>query len=152
VINDLFQEIFLFITQDNYRKLRSFSARNGCKFSSWLHQVVVHRVLDFTRSHKPLVSLDAQNEEGDSLLETIKDERALANDLAIEQEKLRELADCINLLNNEDKYFLRLYLGRDLSPQELMVALRASRGAVDMRKARILGRLRDCFASKGYPC
>ncbi|MCX5697992.1 MAG: sigma-70 family RNA polymerase sigma factor [Candidatus Omnitrophica bacterium] len=150
IIDDLFQGIFLILTQDNCRKLKSFKAKNGCRLSSWLHQVAVNHVLDFVRSSKSVLSLDSQDEEGNSLSDTIKDTSASAKELILDKERLNDLADCINLLGNEDKYFLGLYLEQGFSLEELKFAMEVSRGAVDMRKSRILSRLRDCFTSKGY--
>jgi DNA-directed RNA polymerase specialized sigma subunit len=52
-------------------------------------------------------------------------------------------------LNNNDKYFLELYLNRGLKLEEIKKVLRISRGAVDMRKAGIMSALRDCFKRQG---
>jgi DNA-directed RNA polymerase specialized sigma24 family protein len=43
-----------------------------------------------------------------------------------------------------------LLINRGLKPEELKEHLRLSRGAIDMRKSRIIERLRDCFRSKGF--
>ncbi|MCX5714261.1 MAG: sigma-70 family RNA polymerase sigma factor [Candidatus Omnitrophica bacterium] len=150
-IDDLFQEIFLILAQDNFRKLATYKAKNGCRLSSWLRQVTVNHVLDFTRRQKPLLSLDAPNEEGGSLSDTIKHDGPPAKEQLLDKEKLQNLSECIEILSDEDKYFLRLHIDQGFSLEELKVAMRISRGAVDMRKSRILNRLRDCFSSKGYP-
>ena len=60
------------------------------------------------------------------------------------------LEDCISRLDSDDRYFLELYLNRGFSLEELKGILRAARGAVDMRKSRIIERLRDCFRRKGF--
>ena len=69
---------------------------------------------------------------------------------SISREKINQLKDCIKGLNADDKYFLELHLNRGLSLAELKGVLRISRGAIDMRKSRIIGRLRECFKSKGF--
>ena len=53
-------------------------------------------------------------------------------------------------MNSDDKYFLELYINRGLGLDKLKAILRASRPAIDMRKARLIERLRECFKSKGF--
>lgn len=148
-IADLFQEIFLSLTQDNFKRLRSFKAKNGCSLASWLRQVTINRTIDYLRRLQPALSLDEENEEGFSLKDTLVDGSIGAVDAVSRKEKLAHLTDCIKRLGNDDKYFLELHLNRGLSLQELKLHFRASRGAIDMRKKRIVERLRECFKGKG---
>jgi len=149
-INDLFQEIILSLVKDNFKKLSSFKARNGCSLASWLRQVTVNFTIDYLRRLKPSISIDEENDEGLSLAEILSYDSPSVADSLSQDEKLAHLKDCIDELDNDDKYFLELHINRGLSLQELKEHFKISRGAIDMRKSRIIGRLRDCFKSKGF--
>ena len=149
-IGDLFQEIFLSLVQDNFKKLRSFKAKNGCSLASWLRQVVINYTIDYLRKSKPGISLDEETDEGTSLKDILADEATPITDILTQEERLTHLKDCIQRLNIDDRYFLDLYIKRGPGLEKLKEILKLSRGALDMRKSRIIERLRDCFRSKGF--
>lgn len=148
-VEDLFQEIFLSLTQDNFKRLRSFKGKNGCSLASWLRQVTINRTIDYIRRLKPAVSIDEENDDGFSLKDTLVDNSADAVDIAGKSETMAHLVDCIERLNKDDKYFLELHVNRGINLEKLKLHFRVSRGAVDMRKSRIIERLKECFKNKG---
>ena len=149
-IEDLYQEIFLQLRLDNFKKLRSFKALNGCSLASWLRQVVINFTLSYLRKSRALVSLDAESEEGLALKDIIPDHNPLSQDTLISEEKLSQLKDCIGALADSDRYFLELHLNQSMELEEGREVLGISRSAVDMRKSRIIERLKDCFKGKGF--
>jgi len=149
-INDLFQEIILSLVKDNFKKLSSFKARNGCSLASWLRQVTVNFTIDYTRRLKPTVSIDAENDAGLSLADSLSSNSASAKDTLSQEERFRQLEDCIDGLGSDDRYFLELHINRDLSLEDLRGYFKISRPAIDMRKSRIIERLRECFRNKGF--
>jgi RNA polymerase sigma factor (sigma-70 family) len=149
-IKDIFQEIFVSLSKDNFRKLKSFKARNGCSLASWLRQVAVNAAIDYARKSRYVISIDEENEDGLSLKEVLASHADSASDQLAAKEKLGQLKDCIKAMDIEDKYFLELHINQKLSLESLRGLLKISRGAVDMRKARIINRLRECFRSKGF--
>jgi RNA polymerase sigma factor (sigma-70 family) len=149
-VNDLFQEIFLSLAKDNFKKLSSFQARNGCSLASWLRQVTVNFTIDYIRKLKPLVSIDEETDAGFSLAEILASNSPSVTDVLSEEERLRQLKDCIDKLALDDKYFLELHIHRGLGIAELKARFKISRPALDMRKSRIIERLRDCFKRKGF--
>lgn len=148
-VDDLFQEIFLSLAQDNFRRLKSFKGKNGCSLDSWLRQVTINRTIDYIRKFKPTVSLEEVNEDGFSLKDTLADQSADAVDIAGKSEITSHLVDCIEKLDKDDRYFLELHINRGVSLEKLKLHFRVSRGAVDMRKSRIVERLKECFKVKG---
>ena len=72
-INDIFQEIFLSLIKDNFKKLKSFKAKNGCSLATWLRQVTVNLTIDHMRRFHPAISLDEENEEGSNLKDILRD-------------------------------------------------------------------------------
>jgi len=149
-VDDIFQEIFVLLCADNFRKLKSFKAKNGCSLASWLRQVVVNHTIDYLRKLKPVVSLDEENTDELSLKDILADASAPATETLLREEKISQLKDCIKDLDTDDKYFLELHLYRSLLLEEIKDILKVSRGAVDMRKSRIVERLRECFQRKGF--
>jgi len=149
-INDLFQEIFLSLVKDNFKKLRSFKAKEGCSLASWLRQITVNFIIDYIRKLRPTLSIDEENDEDLSLKEILVDSSPSITDTLSHKERLLNLKECIEALGKEDKYFLELHINRGLSLGELKDHFRISRGAVDMRNSRLIERLRDCFRNKGF--
>lgn len=148
-IDDLFQDIFLSLSKDNYRKLRGFQGKNGCSLASWLRQVTVNRTIDFLRALRPALSIDQEDEEGNALKDILVDSSGPAPDGLSYKEKLSNLEECIAGLGRDDKLFLELHLKRGVSLEKMKECLRISRGAVDMRKSRIIERLKECFKAQG---
>ncbi|MFH1127934.1 MAG: sigma-70 family RNA polymerase sigma factor [Candidatus Omnitrophota bacterium] len=148
--DDIFQEIFVLLRKDNFRKLRSFKAKNECSLASWLRQVTINYTIDYVRNLKPAISLEEDSGDEHCLKDRIADGLPLPSDYFFNKEKLKHLTDCIKKMSNDDKYFLELFINRGLSLEKIKGVLRVSRPAVDMRKARIIDRLKECFKSKGF--
>jgi RNA polymerase sigma factor (sigma-70 family) len=148
-IKDIFQEVYVLLSKENFGKLKTFKARNGCSLASWLRQVTVNYAIDYLKKHRQIVSLDEENEEGLSLKNILVDNSFSARDTAASGEKLARLRECIEALGIDDKYFIEFHIGQDLSLEEMKGLFKVSRGAIDMRKARIVERLRECFKLKG---
>jgi RNA polymerase sigma factor (sigma-70 family) len=148
--NDIFQEIFCSLIKDDFKKLRTFKARNGCSLATWLRQVTINFTIDYTRKIRPTVSIDEENDDKLSLKELLADYSATVPETLSQEERIKGLKECIEKLGNDDKYFLELHINRGLRLEELRAHFKLSRGAIDMQKARIINRLRDCFKSKGF--
>lgn len=149
-ISDLFQEVFLSLTKDNFRKLRSFQARNGCSLGSWLRHITVNLSIDYLRRVKIDVSLDEEHREGEDIKNILIFDGHSGAEVLSDKEKVLHLTQCIDKLNQDDKYLLELHFNQGLGSDELGDYLTISRQAVDMRKSRVMERLRDCFRDKGY--
>jgi RNA polymerase sigma factor (sigma-70 family) len=149
-INDLFQGIFLALVKDNFKKLRSFKARNGCSLATWLRQVTVHYTIDYLRRLRPGISIEQENDENPSLKDTLADDAVSAKDMLADEEKIESLKECIGKLDIDEQYFLELHINQGLSLEDMKDLLGISRGAADMRKSRIIDKLKECFKRKGF--
>ncbi|MFA5005670.1 MAG: sigma-70 family RNA polymerase sigma factor [Candidatus Omnitrophota bacterium] len=150
-VSDIYQDIFRLLIKDDYKKLSSFKAKNGCSLASWLRQVTINSTLDYLRKVKnPPVSIDDDSDGSLALKDRLQDAAVSVPELLNNQEKLLTLKDCIGLLDTDEQYFLELFLNQGLKLEELRFHLKLNRGAVDMRKARIFKKLEDCFKSKGF--
>ena len=146
----LFHDILVALSDDNGKKLRSYRGKNGCSLASWLKQVTLHHVIDHLRRSVATVSLDVEDGGGSTLKDILADTAGLQDAAAEEQEKLMYLKECVAALCREDKYFLELHVNQEVSLEGVCRHLRISRAAADMRKSRIMQRLRRCFQRKGY--
>jgi len=149
-VEDIYQEIFHNLIKDNYKKLSTYQGKNGCSLASWLRQVTINFTIDYLRKLKPMASLDAEDEQGFTLKDMLKDMSAGAREFFSDQERRKTLEECISILESDDQYFLELFLNQGLALNEIKDHLKISRGAVDMRKGRILQKIGDCFKKKGF--
>ena len=147
---DIFQDIFHILIRDNYKKLSTYKAKNGCSLASWLRQVTINFTIDYLRKLKPQTSLDAQDNDGFTIKDALVDLTPSAAAFMNDKDKRKTLQECISLLERGEQYFLELYLNQGLSLEQIKECLRINRGAVDMRKSRIFQRLKECFQRKGF--
>lgn len=150
-IGDLFQDIIFSLIKDDCRKLKIFKAKNGCSFASWLRIVTINFTIDYIRKLKPAISLEADLEGVRPLKDRLSDNSysGLEQEL-VEGEKQKQLSECIDELNIEDKYFLKFHINKGVSLDKLSTMLGLSKPAVEMRKSRIIQRLKNCFKKKGF--
>lgn len=147
---DLFQELLVSLIDDGFRKLKTYKGLKGCSLASWLRQVTINFMLNrMHRFDRDVASLDKGTESGLTLKDLLIDTAAPVTDASVKQEELGRLTECIERLELDDKYFLELNLGLGLNLEEIREHLGITRGAADMRKSRIVERLRDCFKDKG---
>jgi len=148
-VDDIFQELFRSLIDFDYAKLKSFKARNNASLASWLRQVTINFVLDHLRTSKKLESLDEEDEQGFALKDVIPAQNLPAADIAHNNEIYARLKECIDKLSPDDKYFVELHFNRKIRLDDLKDLFGISRGAMDMRRQRLLRNLRECFSSKG---
>ena len=149
-VEDIYQELFHALIKDNYKKLSTYQGKNGCSLASWLRQVTINFTIDYLRKLKPIVSLDAEDEDGFALKDALKDLSPGAIEFLNDQDRRKTLQECISLLEYDEQYFLELFLNQALTLDEIKEHFKINRGAVDMRKVRILQKLQDCFKKKGF--
>ncbi|MBU0549677.1 MAG: sigma-70 family RNA polymerase sigma factor [Candidatus Omnitrophica bacterium] len=152
VVEDLFQDFFLSLIKDDFRKLRCFKGKNNATLASWLRIITINFCLDYLRKEKhSTISLDYGPEEGKfSLKDILVDQRHRADVSLTDKEKLQHLYDCIRNLNSQDKYFLEMHVHQGINLDDLQTTLGISRSAVDMRKFRLIEKLKNCFKKKGF--
>ena len=62
----------------------------------------------------------------------------------------KSLEDCIAELNNQSKLLIELNINQGVRLEVIKNLFRISRGAIDMQKARIMDKLKECFKGKGF--
>ncbi|MDD4941833.1 MAG: sigma-70 family RNA polymerase sigma factor [Candidatus Omnitrophica bacterium] len=149
LIDDIFQGLLHSLIDDDCRRLRSFKGLHGCSFASWLRLVTINYTLGALRRLRPMAALDEEH-DGRSLKDDLVDAGALPDESAIYREHAVHLKECIKRLDSDDKLFVQLVVAKRMSLEAVRQLLRISRSAVDMRKSRLIERLRECFRSKGF--
>lgn len=102
------------------------------------------------RKFRPAVSLDEETDEGLCIKDQITDTSISVRDKLNLEEKIIHLKECIEKLDTDDKYFLEFHINRGLNLEIMKDMFKVSRAAIDMRKSRIIERLRECFKGKGF--
>ena len=147
---DIFQSFIVFLIDDDYKKLKSFQARNGATLATWIRYLTINFARDYLRRVKFHISLDVETEEGVVPKDVIVDNSLSALEALSVQEKSEALVGCIDLLNKEDKYFLELNFNQKVSLEIMRDFFKLTRGAIDMQKVRLMKKLKDCFKHKGF--
>jgi len=150
-VSDIYHDIIASLLKDRYKKLRGYKARNRASLATWLRHVTVNHCLSHLRKIRSAdIPFNEQRHNGLVLSEIIAFRSPSLHDQAAHDERLDQLTDCIQSLDIEDRFFLELHVRHGLRLEELKDYYTVSRGAVDMRKNRILARLRDCFKEHGF--
>ncbi|MCX5707510.1 MAG: sigma-70 family RNA polymerase sigma factor [Candidatus Omnitrophica bacterium] len=151
VVEEIFHEIIASLIQNNFKKLKTYRGKNKASLASWLRQVTINFSLDYLRKNKySLVSIDEPMQGELTLSEIIPYRSLSASEELVKKEKAETLTDCIQRLDLDDKLFLELNIRMGLSLEDLKNFFRVSRGVIDMRRSRIIERLKDCFKGKGF--
>ncbi len=148
-VSDIYQGVFVLLMDGNFKKLKTFQGRNGCSFAGWLKTVVANYTIDHIRRTKHAVSIDEPIEDEFTLKDILVAPNKNANEEADYSQKIRELTDCIERLDTDEQYFIELHINQKIKLDELMGFFKVARGAIDMRKSRVIDKLKDCFKSKG---
>ncbi|MDD4908222.1 MAG: sigma-70 family RNA polymerase sigma factor [Candidatus Omnitrophica bacterium] len=149
---DIYQGLFLSLCENNFKKLRNYQARNNCSFPSYLRVITINFTLDYLRKNNKIpLSLDEDlAQEGLSLKGILADNKPLLDETVLIKEKYDQLADCIKVLTAQEKYLVQMHIYQGLDMGELAKLFKASRGSLDMRKSRILEKLKNCFRRKKF--
>ena len=164
---EIYTSFFLYLFENNYKKLKSFRGKNNCSLKTWLQTVT----LNFTRNeikkekkrHKSHIPIDTI--EDFSHYNKIKKDSSL---YPVSGKKTQERLECLRAknrqvepdvefekrenekilkelkedLNTEDRLFLKLYFEKRLSPKEIAKILNITESTVYSKKSRIIDKLR----------
>ncbi len=140
VVEDLFQDFFLSLIRDNFKKLRQFKGDRGCSLASWLRVIATRQTIDFLRRQETSTARAVANSPSD-----LPD----PPDFMIDQERNKLLSQVLEILPPRDRVLIRLYFLRALPPKEIASVLRVSVSAVYTQKSRVLDKLREALNKAG---
>jgi RNA polymerase sigma-70 factor (ECF subfamily) len=145
IIDDLYQDVFLVLYKNNFRKLKQFKGKNNCSLASWLRMIASRTAIDFMRSHKSLVSIEA---DGDDLIDTLSNGRELPDKSIERLEWYQLLRGLIEGLSVKDRYLFELWINQEFPDKEIAQILNLSIDAVYMRKNRLKEKLKTIINKK----
>jgi RNA polymerase sigma factor (sigma-70 family) len=140
LVEDLYQEFFVSLLRNEYKKLRQFRGAHGCSLASWLRILTARLTIDFLRKLAPASEEVAKAMPGDS--------SDPAERLVHEQQE-RVLNRAIQTLSPRDNILLDLCYRQGLSTDEIAVILKASVPAVYTQKSRLLDKIREILKTSG---
>ena len=138
---DLFNDIFLSLLEDDFRKIRQFRGDNNCSLSTWLTVVAGRRTIDFIRQDKGHLFVGPLNTDND-IWETLADSGRPADVLLAGKQTRESIAREVKLLASRDRLIYYLLFIRGCSAEETAKVLGISDGLVYSRKHRIIKRLK----------
>lgn len=134
LVEDLFQDFFLSLVSDDFKKLSQFRGDHGCSLATWLRVLAARLTIDFLRK-QGVVFVEATDAiAGD-------DPDPSAPLVSEEQEKL--LNQALQTLSPRDRIFVDLCYRQALSAEEIAAILKTSVNAVYTQKSRVLSKLRE---------
>ncbi len=140
VVEDLFQDFFLSLIRDNFKKLRQFKGDRGCSLASWLRVIASRQTIDFLRRQEASTARAVGNSPYD-----LHDPTGSL----IDQEKNKLVSQVLETLPPRDRLFIQLYFQHSLTPKEVASVLRVSVSAVYTQKSRLLDKLRETLNKAG---
>lgn len=141
-VEDLSQDVFLSLYENNFRKLRSFEGKNNCSLESWLKVVAVRQVIDYLRKNRRIASID---DEKIRQLD-ISDKGAETENIDEEIDKETQLATikkAIAKLSSDEQKFVKTIFNDTQTPEEAARSLNISVDNFYMKKSRIIKRLKE---------
>jgi len=143
---DISQEAFI----KAYRQLSNF--RGDSRFSVWLYRLTYNLCIDFLRKKKPetsAISLNYEDDSGDTTALEIPDLRNLPEDNAIRSEMRKTIKDGIEELAENHREVLVMREITGMSYDEMAEALRVNVGTIKSRLARARLKLVEILIEKG---
>jgi RNA polymerase sigma factor (sigma-70 family) len=139
-VEDLYQEFFLSLLRDDYKKLRQFRGAHGCSLASWLRLLTARLTIDFLRKQAPTAGgvASAVSRHGPDPTEPLLNEQ---------QEKL--LNQAIRTLSPRDRILLDFCYHQALPSEQIAALLKTSVNAVYAQKSRVLEKIREVLRRSG---
>ena len=131
---DLYQEFFLSLLRDDFKKLSQFRGDQGCSLASWLRVIASRLTIDFLR-RRTATPVE------------IADGRPVADpdptDFLIDGEKHKLVAQVLQSLAPRDRILIDLCYRQALPPAQVAAILKTSVSALYTQKSRILDKIRE---------
>ena len=130
-----------------YTSLSSF--RGESRFSVWLYRLTNNVCIDALRRRRDALSLETEDDEGETTALPLPDERWSPETLAERAEDIRAVRSALDALPDDCREILTLREIGGLSYEELAAALRLELGTVRSRLNRARKRLADELMKTG---
>jgi RNA polymerase sigma factor (sigma-70 family) len=148
-IEDLHQDVFVSLMEDDHKKLRQFRGKNGCSLANWIRLIAVRKAIDYLRKERLTVSIGGNPGNSEYHFEYSDGQPGPEEEL-IQSEDKRIIAEVIKTLPARHQFFIELYYHRELSTEEISEIMGLKPNAVYQLHHRIKERIREILAND-YP-
>lgn len=161
-VDELFQEVFVALLKDDFKKLKSFGWKNGCSFSTWLKKVTGRLVQDYSKKEtnrtKGQDTLDEPAYPEGSGKQTLGEKLPSRGKFRVSKQptwmnllfkidEIEIIRKLVQKLSASDQLLFRL-IYNDVSVEDIAKHMNKSAEAVYMQKTRVLGKLRQELQKK----
>ena len=148
-IEDLCQDVFLALFDQDARKLRQYQGRNGCSLASWIRVVANRLTIDRLRREGRTVSLDDPNNvESSRVREAEPDAKPGPEPLVAEAQRAAKVREMIGQLPPKDQLFVQLFYFQGLPIEEVAQTIGITTNAAYVRKMRLHEKLRRLVSGR----
>lgn len=151
LIDDLHNDVFVFLLDNQYKTLKAFEGRNGCTLASYIRTISVRKTIDYWRRLKPTISIDQEEDSEEGKKQKFFSELAIFDEHeSLEQEDMLQMFEALfQSLQEDERRFCQLCFIDNQKPEEAAKQLGISIDNFYVRKQRILNRLRQIAKDKG---
>ena len=148
-IDDLHQDVFSCLVEDNFKKIRQFKGKNGCSLASWIRVIAVRKALDYLRKERATVST---RNDPNALENPIGDpyEKRSSEDEFLRAEEIEIMGDVIRRLHPRHRFFIELYYRQGSPIEEISEIMKLDPNAVYQLQHRVKERIREILRTD-YP-
>lgn len=137
--NELFNEVFLGLFENNFAKLRNFKWKNDCSLATWLRLITSRKTIDYLKSKRRRSKmLDIDSPEVQEELEAESE----VEHSVLDGEREELLRRAVSQLSAEEINFLNLCFIKELAPEKIAEMLGITVSSVYSRKNRIKEKIR----------
>jgi RNA polymerase sigma-70 factor, ECF subfamily len=148
-IEDLCQDVFLALFDQDARKLRQYQGRNGCSLASWIRVVANRLTIDRLRREGRTVSLDDPNNWETSRVREVEPDRRPGPEPQVEEaERASKVREMILQLPPKDQAFVQLFYFQGLPIEEVARTIGITTNAAYVRKMRLHEKLRRLVSAR----
>jgi RNA polymerase sigma-70 factor (ECF subfamily) len=148
-IEDLCQDVFLALFDQDARKLRQYQGRNGCSLASWIRVVANRLTIDRLRREGRTVSLDDPNNvETSRVREAHPDAKPGPEPQVEEAQRAAKVREMIGQLPTKDQLFVQLFYFQGLPIEEVAQTIGITTNAAYVRKMRLHEKLRRLASAR----
>ena len=140
LVEDLYQESFISLLRNDYKKLRQFRGAHGCSLASWLRIVTTRSTIDYVRKR----ALPSGEVAGATSRHSPDPAEPFINK---QQERL--LNEAIQSLSPRDRILLDLCYRQALGSEQIAFLLKTSVNAIYTQKSRVLEKIREVLRRSG---
>ncbi len=147
-VDDLHQDVFASLMENNSKKMRQFRGENGCSLASWIRLIAVRKARDYLRKNPPVISIE-QNPDGVENFGRSGEEPNPESETS-RQEYLEIMREALKRLHPRHQLFVELFYRRELDVDEISQIMNLTPNGVHQLHHRVKDRVREILQAD-YP-